>query len=1330
MSAETFEIVVVAKIDGSIKTQFDNIATASEKAEARIAALKKQLRGLGLIKVDGITSPIKALIKEMDSASAKASALLATLNKLGSAKVPTGGPSVPSAPSAATQTKLDEITKSADKAGLSIQELKKQIRGLSLTQVTGITNPIKELIKLLEDAKRRVSDLLAQMAKLASQQGPKLPPATPAAPPAAPRAPPAPVGNQGAVTAAQQATAHAKAARATAQAATAQQRLQQATAQAAAAQTRAQQAAQALANSQTRGAIAAQQLAAAQARAQAATQRMQQAAQQLNRETSSSSVGKWLGWFARIGIIGAHAVALAAVGDEYTILQNKLRQTAETEGQLETVTRRVFEVANETRSPVQATAQAFARYDAALQGLGKSQEDTLRLTTTLNKLFKIGGTTASEQAGAMLQLSQSFNSGVLNGDEFRSVSENMPKVVRKAFAETLGIQETALKEAASKGMLTVDVLIKSFDKLGGFADESFAKLKVTMGDGLEYVKNKAIESFGKLDKALGFTTAIGGMLMRLGQNMNGIVTGLAAVAASMLVAFGPAIIAMIATVGKSVAMFTLALASNPLGLLIVGLSTATAYLMTFGAEINVAETGFVSLKDAALGAIDVFVEAAKAVFDFASDAKQDGSDVAKHFEDKNSQIGSSYGTLWGNIKDFFNMLIFGASVAAFAVVTAFKNLPGMISTIFASVVNNVLTVIESMINGVLTGINKVGEVANSAAEKINLPAVFQTGLTVSLAGFKVQAKDTFAEVGNEVAKFAKFSSQQDYIGDLGKKAVDAGKKIAASRPQEEATRQAGKAAPPAPKKPTDAEKSAQDKAAKEIEKRKTAMEKLNGELENELRTMQMLQPERDAEARYGDIVNNLKSKGITLTEGEISSIHGKIKAIEGFKAVQSEMDRIYSEVTGPLKTYEASLKAIELLKEKGAISGEEYNRQILGATETYKTATDPMREYNKGLQDQFDLLTVVGAAQQVESQIQQVKNDMLKKNIVMSGTEIESLREKLTLLQKEQALNQLVSGYRDAGAGKAEEITMKQTALNMAHEKGYINTLQYNQSLNELAVSMARLKVEMGDATATDMMISSLGRLVESYKGVLAGLDESFSSFFQTMTDGFANSIGQAIVNGEDLGASLEKVAKDAVGGLISSLVKLGIQYVINATIGESVAATSTAASVVQAGIVSSAWASAAAMVSLASYGANAVPAGAAIVETVALSNLMSQVKGFEKGGYTGDFGRKEIAGVVHGREFVMNADATARNRPLLEAMNNGQSPSAAPVGNGSTVLNVTVNNNASGAKVKTETKEGPNGRELMIMIEDVVTDSIRSGGKIGDAIEGQYGVNRAAGTY
>ncbi|MDQ2083083.1 hypothetical protein RA307_23095, partial [Xanthobacteraceae bacterium Astr-EGSB] len=53
----------------------------------------------------------------------------------------------------------------------------------------------------------------------------------------------------------------------------------------------------------------------------------------------------------------------------------------------------------------------------------------------------------------------------------------------------------------------------------------------------------------------------------------------------------------------------------------------------------------------------------------------------------------------------------------------------------------------------------------------------------------------------------------------------------------------------------------------------------------------------------------------------------------------------------------------------------------------------------------------------------------------------------------------------------------------------------------------------------------------------------------------------------------------------------------------------------------------------------------------------LGKLLGFARGGYTGDVGRQAVAGVVHGEEFVVNAQATARHRPLLEALNDNRLP-------------------------------------------------------------------------
>jgi hypothetical protein len=53
----------------------------------------------------------------------------------------------------------------------------------------------------------------------------------------------------------------------------------------------------------------------------------------------------------------------------------------------------------------------------------------------------------------------------------------------------------------------------------------------------------------------------------------------------------------------------------------------------------------------------------------------------------------------------------------------------------------------------------------------------------------------------------------------------------------------------------------------------------------------------------------------------------------------------------------------------------------------------------------------------------------------------------------------------------------------------------------------------------------------------------------------------------------------------------------------------------------------------------------------------------FDEGGYTGNLSRYAVAGVVHGGEFVMDADTTARHLPLLKALHEGRLPGYAEGG-------------------------------------------------------------------
>lgn len=181
-------------------------------------------------------------------------------------------------------------------------------------------------------------------------------------------------------------------------------------------------------------------------------------------------------------------------------------------------------------------------------------------------------------------------------------------------------------------------------------------------------------------------------------------------------------------------------------------------------------------------------------------------------------------------------------------------------------------------------------------------------------------------------------------------------------------------------------------------------------------------------------------------------------------------------------------------------------------------------------------------------------------------------------------------------------------------------------------------------AAAIAMQVQQVQLLGQAFDATAAGIGDSF--------------VG-AIFEGENALESLATTFKNVAKNIISGLIQVATRYAINQALGVSSMAATAAASAAAGAKVAAAWSTAATFASVASFGAAAAVGAGALASAVAASKALS-LTGFATGGYTGNISRREIAGVVHGQEFVVNAMATRDNLPLLKAMNAGKDVSAA----------------------------------------------------------------------
>jgi tape measure domain-containing protein len=211
--------------------------------------------------------------------------------------------------------------------------------------------------------------------------------------------------------------------------------------------------------------------------------------------TMSSLTGVAKGLLAALSVqqVGAYAQAWQDMSNK---LSNAVRDSVPPFETLADVTNRVFDIAQKTRSGLDATATLYARLERSTRSYGVSVEDLTRLTTIINQGFVVSGASAEEASNAIIQLAQGMASGALRGDEFNSVNEQGNRLMI-ALADSLGVGIGELRNMAAQGKLTTDVIVNGLLSQGDSIGREFAKTTSTISQSLEIAGNNVARFFGE-----------------------------------------------------------------------------------------------------------------------------------------------------------------------------------------------------------------------------------------------------------------------------------------------------------------------------------------------------------------------------------------------------------------------------------------------------------------------------------------------------------------------------------------------------------------------------------------------------------------------------------------------------------------------------------------------------------------------------------------------------------------------------------------------------------------------------------------------------------------
>ena len=221
--------------------------------------------------------------------------------------------------------------------------------------------------------------------------------------------------------------------------------------------------------------------------------------------------------------------------EAYNRLTNRLTLVTKTAEEARGRFSSLAAVARASYSDIGGVVTLYTRLDLAMKQIGGTSQDAVLVTQSLSKAMSLTGLTAGEASSAMLQISQAFNKGKLDGDEFRSVMENMP-LVMDAIARKMGVTRGELLKLAPEGKITAEVMKDAILEAGDSIDEAFNKISPTVGQMFENLKTSAIEYFGQLNKEIGVTNLLGNAFKLLAENIDVVTVALGIMAVSFTAA--------------------------------------------------------------------------------------------------------------------------------------------------------------------------------------------------------------------------------------------------------------------------------------------------------------------------------------------------------------------------------------------------------------------------------------------------------------------------------------------------------------------------------------------------------------------------------------------------------------------------------------------------------------------------------------------------------------------------------------------------------------------------------------------------------------------------
>lgn len=194
--------------------------------------------------------------------------------------------------------------------------------------------------------------------------------------------------------------------------------------------------------------------------------------------------------------------AFLVAADNMSQLNARIERLTGSAGTASQTMQNLMRISSATGGSLQDTAKLWETLSTALRDTGATNGQVIQLTETLQKIGRIGGSSAEEMANALRQFGQSISSGTVRAEEFNSILEQMPELARQ-IAAGMGVSIGELRQLMLDGKLTAEDALNAIQKQTGSVNAEFEKLPRTLSQANTALTNSFLTMVDNVNQATG-----------------------------------------------------------------------------------------------------------------------------------------------------------------------------------------------------------------------------------------------------------------------------------------------------------------------------------------------------------------------------------------------------------------------------------------------------------------------------------------------------------------------------------------------------------------------------------------------------------------------------------------------------------------------------------------------------------------------------------------------------------------------------------------------------------------------------------------------------------